>query len=946
MAQEAAVALHTCVLSELEELQSCKYFTECGRVNGATRLCHGAPVTMELFRSRSVQEVREVEERARATAEEKRNALKQRVAHSYVELLASADHVHSMHSTAERLVGTLQQTLNHANDAASCAAQLAQQQLGVRTPAAHRQQLLEANRVKGIVDAPEACYSALDEHNPLDAAFALEAASACRAALLKHSPDFTARYPLVAHSEETEADLRSEVISAGMLELQSNALSLGATSAARLLCAIALCSINTDSSRSHVDASTEEQAYDGYDAAWLLSVWLDAVEKCTCGILDRSDQSKSASADLRNALTGLAHGLRLAESLFAPDGLILAEVRKKRLEEDWSQRQRLLVQRLSFPHVAKDGSNDTVRSQIYHWLIGNREESASSRLAASCSSSCLQRVHSLDAMAQLEKDCIDQDGSDERCIPIQNEITSNGNAQNASTTLDLWDVVARGVCAQRAEELAVSELRLLNFQSLLECEAKEHAGDGEHASEIVCNKLKHIRKQICELRCKDALGASADEESGLTIERKTQLECVEVLKNGAATLASFGEERISSKTGSRDNYALREKAVVAGRIASALANADGEFSIFLGPVHLWRDDGRKQASQGGSREVVSSGTNSAIDRFRARRKERQDKVGRSIDRATECQTGTKPADSSASTEVRSAMRHAALQAFGAWASPAGEKGKHLVQERITHPGELHERPVWVTSSAAREESQDMKLSHASSENGEEGSNSASIECPGMCSSGMMRALFHCAKETASAGCEHVEAVEAMRNTLHKALGQCLANTSGAYEPEGMMASMEHLCTTDDLVQLSFDIDFALAVLRGDRKHTRSASPEKRTALEDAREAIDSRLDLVDREAAQPLRRKALISAFKGSAVLLGPLQCVPDNSASLPADVNDEQEEGDNFKDGIHDVEIPQPVSRFSLLAMPSQSSKGSYTLPLELPENQKHDCSVMKYLT
>ena len=827
----------------------------------------------ELLRGRSVKEVREIAQRVRAEADEKRSALRDRAGSGYSTLLATADQVHRMHSTATDLLNHLQRAHELASEAAPAADAL----LSSEGSSDSRSSTLlsEATRVKHIVDAPEACFSALDEHQPLDAALALESASSARSALHSSSPDFESRYPVVSHSHQTEPELRSEIFCAASNELNRSALHIDPPSAARLLCALALCST--------LDTN------DGSAGEWLLSCWLSAIEQCAFS--DMQCSSSSASQSLSDALTGIAHAMRTAESLFAHDGFVLAEIKRRRLEEDWSERQRELVRLLT---LDSRSSEHPVRSRVREWLLEGKDP-ACDRLAAACASTCLQRVHSLDELAELERTCAEHSAKE----------------YSNSANFDLWKIMAQSVCAERARELAVAELQMISFQALVDDESAL-GGAGEIARSRVCDKLRSIRKQVCQLKCvADSSGDS------LALARRAQSEGVSVMRDGAQTLRHFAQEHGTASED--DSGANTDNVSLAGRIASALARGDDELSVFFGQPELWQHDGKESSGQSSTNTASS-----AIDRFRAKRRQRQGQSSATAG-STEnaCAESTMEGASTALSDVRKAMRHAALYAFGIWAEMAGDTGRAFVKQRVGRPGELNERPVWVTTSREKYSSKGTNASEDKESEGE-----ACIESPGMCSSGMMRALFHCAKETARAGCSSQEAVEAMRDVLRTKIGEYLSELSGAYESEDLRPSMEHMCTTDDLAHLSFDVDFALRVLGTRSSVNDEAESNDESALSLAQKALESRLDPVDREAASLLRRRAMDTALRGSAVLLGPLRCTPYTQSCDHSD----SESSDEQSVKLHDADIPEPVPRFSLLPLPSQKGNSAQEPPPPLP--------------
>jgi hypothetical protein len=120
---------------------------------------------------------------------------------------------------------------------------------------------------------------------------------------------------------------------------------------------------------------------------------------------------------------------------------------------------------------------------VREWLLEGKDP-ACDRLAAACASTCLQRVHSLDELAELERTCAEHSAKE----------------YSNSANFDLWKIMAQSVCAERARELAVAELQMISFQALVDDESA-FGGAGEIARSRVCDKLRSIRKQVCQLKC-------------------------------------------------------------------------------------------------------------------------------------------------------------------------------------------------------------------------------------------------------------------------------------------------------------------------------------------------------------------------------------------------------------------------------------------------------------
>lgn len=154
-----------------------------------------------LFEQRRVDEVRQVEQRARREAEEKREELRNAVGSAYKDLLAGSDHVHGMLEKSESLVNRLGEAvelaegLNHEPEAEP------------KEPEGPSRELLEeAARARRALESPEAAWAAMDEGRLAEAAMELEAGEEASAALNQGR-----EYRLVSQRKADLQETRQEV---------------------------------------------------------------------------------------------------------------------------------------------------------------------------------------------------------------------------------------------------------------------------------------------------------------------------------------------------------------------------------------------------------------------------------------------------------------------------------------------------------------------------------------------------------------------------------------------------------------------------------------------------------------------------------------------------------------------------------------------------------------
>eukprot|EP00887_Chlorella_sp_A99_P006773 scaffold2.g6773.t1 len=157
-----------------------------------------AELAENLFRSKTVAEVREVEARTRHEIEEKKQQLRHVVGDSYRDLISSADIIigisNSCHHVVD-VVGSLQQGL------ADVASAIEQRRATPQEQAASSYDRLYAlgSRVKFLVDTPEAIYGCLDTGDYLAAARRFARCLDIHKALSAHPKQIAHRFPLLHH---------------------------------------------------------------------------------------------------------------------------------------------------------------------------------------------------------------------------------------------------------------------------------------------------------------------------------------------------------------------------------------------------------------------------------------------------------------------------------------------------------------------------------------------------------------------------------------------------------------------------------------------------------------------------------------------------------------------------------------------------------------------------
>ncbi|KAL6782517.1 COG1 [Auxenochlorella protothecoides x Auxenochlorella symbiontica] len=168
----------------------------------------------ELFRARTVDQIREVEVQARHEVEEKREQLRQLIGGSYRELLATSDAVIDIHESAKQVVGLVSRIQSQMQAVAEAVGKSnADNRLASPTSKSSTERLYDVGiRVKFLLDTPEHVWGCLDACDFLGAACRFLAASDAHRALTgrgKHG--VAAQFPLLQHQWPLVRKFRGEV---------------------------------------------------------------------------------------------------------------------------------------------------------------------------------------------------------------------------------------------------------------------------------------------------------------------------------------------------------------------------------------------------------------------------------------------------------------------------------------------------------------------------------------------------------------------------------------------------------------------------------------------------------------------------------------------------------------------------------------------------------------
>lgn len=807
-----------------------------------------------LFETRPVAEVRQVERNTRKEVADKQEELRQLVGASYRDLLASADTIAAMRRDADAVKGALQRI--HDGFAALSRAPGGEEDGAPEPGTPRQGRLHEERatlfaagaRVKYVVDTPERIWGCLD-----DGAFLRAAERLAAARTVQHAGgcEDHERFPLLAAQWPLVDAFEGRIRERARAALAAGAAPAAESAAPDAVALAALAVVDRTGSEEALETFLAARR-DCLAAALggegdLGTVLVAAVGVVQCALAQAGELFLGGGvggAATPPLLVAVGAGGAAEVEVFA--GIPSADAEA----EVWRQHRELLAKRLA------PLSSEQVREASKAWLRDCTADVAAALPGLLGRVATLSELADLEgsthAAVSAEAGCAGAAAwaASATSLTSQSASAEGGALWNGVCTLimgdvvDVWAVFFDGCFVARAKALVSAGFEALPLRERLEpalaattapprtalgglpadtaaaaawvdpdvaaagpaatapappaeadtdAAAAQGAAAASELAAAVDAHLKDVREQVVLVLDAAAPAQLASRAAALEpyVQQEGRAALLAAVTELERQLVTVGEELGAAEAGAAADAAT-ERALLVGRVASALSDASTELPVLLGPPSDWLAAGgapRKRAPGAVDAKAAALGASgapmSAVERFRARRAAAAGKTG-AAGGAAAAQLG----------EVQQALRRVGLEAYRVWVQRTADELVATLQQELRRDEALMSAaaPKTWEETTVKLDTMEMKLA-----------------LPSLPSSYVTTLLFRAVREVYRVGGHALPpaAVAALASSLTEgALGAFSAFVGAG----GAAATAPGALSEKGVLQMVFDVRFVADVL--------------------------------------------------------------------------------------------------------------------------------------